>query len=1487
MNKKLLIVIIPLLLTVQLVASKPEGESIYKELYDNINLDNIKYHVKYLSSLDTLFVGYEGYYKAADYIESKFREYGLKVWRHEFKVVVPIDEGSYIIYRKTGEKLRAYAMLPNLVQTCSGRISGELVYVKGYDLQELSGVSLEDKIVLMEYNTYRNWLYLANLGAKAVIFIEPSETDLRQSIAKVLSVPLNFTRVYVTGDVASRLKEIAREGGVIDLVVNMKFKEVVGYNIIGELKGELENDVILMVSHYDSWSAVPGRSLALDDIVSVSSLLEIARIMSKYKHKRTIWFVAFGGHWQALAGPRSFVEDYCFNETVQRGELKLWMAIGIDFSLRGNKTALVDAGYFYSYDGGNRANLLARFRGTLRPLRTGEVSPIERYLARVIEEIYEGRIKLPQLLDSGIVEENIGWWASIQEPYILDTEPFMASGGIGFTFYTGDVFRPERGTTVIPKRSFNYENLKPQIIVALATLYGFANEEDWALNWDEVKASRAFVVSGGATALYTAKGFNYIEGKVVEYSLIQGKYIPVPNAIVVIHRGDPINFPYNVIYTFADKNGTFRIYGSTPNTGIMSPYGGYGSYHVSAYVLDDKGRVIYAPDYGIYGHRRFPSTVLARHEINRIQARVFRVKGRIYLYGLVDPYTVSVRSATRYVNPFSYWASPPTFYITLFKSETLSEPMSFYVSVQPPVAVIFTPRELNKVTLLIKYGALGRIVGLLQEIPISAEVHVHRTIYNIAINLYNISSERYLKLKNSFIEIFLVEETLSHTRKLIDEAKANLIKRDYNGFFSSAIFSWLWSIDSYRNVMAVVFDVANTSAIFFVLLLPFTFFFERLVFHAEGYKRFAVIVSTAILLTVFFSVIHPSTKLASNAYVGFLGVTLGGIFIAIIVLFTEELRSFLKEIRKKLRGEHFIEKGLVPMTTIAFSVALENMRVRKLRTVLVLFTIITTVFSLIALASFSYAISVYDKYPIKYEGEPPYEGLLVKLGIGAPWDLMGQETLSSIQAMVGLRANISPRVWLYPTSRVFSAEGVLMKVKSTHGETYIRALLGLSPTEPMNPLDLGVIYEGKALRWFIEEDKYVCYIPSEIASQLNVDVGDTINVAGIDLRILGIYDEKMYDYYLDIFGDKFTPLNPQRIISLSLETLPEEEFVTLPFGDVIIVPYELALELGGNIASIAITSNDAEYIDSLAWELAAHTAFDVILSKNGEVFMLHRRVISMIRGLEYIAFPLIIGSLNIFITILGSIKERENEIKIYSSLGLSPTGVFALFLVETMTYAFIAIVPGYILGILFNVYLVANDILPPGFSANYTSSAEVYTVSITLLATIAASLYPIMRVSRTVTPSFERKWKIPTKPVGDTWEIPLPFSVTNEKSVKGIIYYLQEFFKGLMIETDQPYIVRALNYDLSKNEIDMVVALKPIESNVTQDVIIRALRVEENKFSFTIIVKRRTGAKLVWKSSNYRFIDAVRKQLLTWRFIGPEKRRRYIMLALKSSTSTS
>ncbi|OYT28699.1 MAG: hypothetical protein B6U94_08295, partial [Thermofilum sp. ex4484_79] len=89
MNKKLLIVIIPLLLTVQLVASKPEGESIYKELYDKINLDNIKYHVKYLSSLDTLFVGYEGYYKAADYIESKFREYGLKVWRHEFKVVVP------------------------------------------------------------------------------------------------------------------------------------------------------------------------------------------------------------------------------------------------------------------------------------------------------------------------------------------------------------------------------------------------------------------------------------------------------------------------------------------------------------------------------------------------------------------------------------------------------------------------------------------------------------------------------------------------------------------------------------------------------------------------------------------------------------------------------------------------------------------------------------------------------------------------------------------------------------------------------------------------------------------------------------------------------------------------------------------------------------------------------------------------------------------------------------------------------------------------------------------------------------------------------------------------------------------------------------------------------------------------------------------------------------------------------------------------------
>ncbi len=1472
--KRSILTIFMLLLVASMLANtvsvagqpKPLNEQTLHGILQKVDLSNIKQHFNALTSFDTRFTGYEGYYMAVDYVKNYLEKtLHLKVILHPFNVVVPLDEGSIIERLDTGEKIQVHALLPNLVQTSSGTIEGELVYY-----EKGSQVDVKDKIVILDYNSGWEWLQMASLGAKAVVFLEPMETNFQEGLSKFLTTPINFTRVYVGREDVTKIKRWGQEHVQVKLTVKMKFEETEAYNVIGILEGDKSDEVIAIASYLDSWSPVPGQAPGIDSAFSTASLLEIARVLSDTKPLRTIWFVFFGGHWQGIEGARAFVRDYYFSEEVQSGNPKIWMLMELDFTPNGRKPALVDEGYFYSYDGGGRINILVRFKWIK--------SMISEY-SKVFSKVVLGQ-ELPtqKIFDDGIVEEQYFWWASIPEPYFLDTEALTICGGLGFTLYTGEVLRPERGVPVYPldKVISNINNIVYQTKFALTIIYGFANEpsENWGISWGDIKGVKYGVSRGSAVALYSAAGFSTLRGKTVEYSMVHGKYVPIGKALVVVHRGGLEKYPYLVIYKFTDEKGNFKVDGLAPYSG-MNYYGGDRGYYFEGYILDDKGRIIYAPDHGLYGTRTMSNYRIITSETVDVLATMFKVESRIYLFDLVDPFTLTRPLSTRHMNPDTTWTSA-SILLTPFKADTLSEPMKYYTVVRETTGVVFLPEEVTRLTLMIKYGPLGQILGLLIDIPVTEETRISNTLLKVSENVYTLTKERYDVLKESFIKVFTIEEALNEARILLENAATSLQSFNYSGEKYGATFGWLWSLKAYFATMSAIRDIVGTSTIFFAILLPFVFFFERLALNFEGYKRFGAFVALSAVLLYIFSLIHPAAKLASNIYVGFVGIILGGIFIIILLLFAEEFRNILKELRRKILGEHFIEKGTISSMLLSFSVAIENMRVRKLRTFLVLLTIAVTVFSLVSLSSFSFVISVYDKQPVSLDQAPQYEGVLLKLGTGEPGTLLDPKIIEDLNNMLGDKAIIAPRVWAYPPTLRNVVQWV---IEANNRTTTIHAILGLSPYDPLNPVKLKT---SDVSFFFTEESKYVCFVPREMAEALGVETGDKIKVNGIELTVLGVYDARIYDKVArDVDGTEITPLNPERLTALFLQELPQEELVPLPSSDLIIVPASLAIEMGGNIASIVVMSNNTSFLINFAENLAAHTSFTTTISLNGEVYHLQYRTINVIRGLEYLIIPLVIGSLNIFITVLGNIKEREREIGIYSALGLSPRGVSALFLVETLTYGFTAVVPGYILGIIFNIYLVSNNLLPPGFSVNYTSSAEVYAIGFTLLATIAGVIYPIYKVSKVVTPSFERKWKITTKPVGDRWEIPLPLSIPSETEAKGILLYLYEYLRALTVESDQPFIVREIGIVPDKQEIRMKVALKPLESNVTQTSIISIYKQEENKFGFVVFVERLTGRKMVWKSSNYRFIDSIRKQLLTWRLISPQKRREYIQKVLK------
>jgi Zn-dependent M28 family amino/carboxypeptidase len=106
------------------------------------------------------------------------------------------------------------------------------------------------------------------------------------------------------------LKRYNKMGGLnIKLEVsNESFKNQTS-NIVAELKGKNEDEIVLIGAHYDCHDDSPG---ALDNGTGVTTLLELARILSQsgVEFEKTIRFVFFGVEEMATVGSSFYVLNH-------------------------------------------------------------------------------------------------------------------------------------------------------------------------------------------------------------------------------------------------------------------------------------------------------------------------------------------------------------------------------------------------------------------------------------------------------------------------------------------------------------------------------------------------------------------------------------------------------------------------------------------------------------------------------------------------------------------------------------------------------------------------------------------------------------------------------------------------------------------------------------------------------------------------------------------------------------------------------------------------------------------------------------------------------------------------------------------------------------------------------------------------------------------------------------------------------------------------
>ncbi|MFW2366768.1 MAG: FtsX-like permease family protein, partial [Desulforhopalus sp.] len=308
MKNGVLLIILPFLLLLQICFPSP-GPAAGGEgpLYET---------VRTLSGFGSRVTGSAGYEKAADYIEERFIELGLEPQTYLYELPVRRFHQAELTFGGRNHTLHPFISNAVTPQTTDGPISAPLYYVGKGNLQDIDGIKIQDSIVLMDFNSARNWQLLPALGAKAVIFLQDPNSRGRIFFnEKEELTPLQFPCFWMTKEQAEQIfgplglssNPVVPE---VRLQTRTTWEKYQAKNIYAVIEGtdpELKNGLLIVEAFFDNEAFVVDNSPGADSAASIATLLETAATLVKHPQKRSVLLLATSGQAQSLAGFRDML----------------------------------------------------------------------------------------------------------------------------------------------------------------------------------------------------------------------------------------------------------------------------------------------------------------------------------------------------------------------------------------------------------------------------------------------------------------------------------------------------------------------------------------------------------------------------------------------------------------------------------------------------------------------------------------------------------------------------------------------------------------------------------------------------------------------------------------------------------------------------------------------------------------------------------------------------------------------------------------------------------------------------------------------------------------------------------------------------------------------------------------------------------------------------------------------------------------------------
>lgn len=1454
--------------------SRGELEVIKEEL-KAVGEDDVRRTLEDLTSWGSRAVGYPGNRKACEYIRKRFEEIGLEdVTVEEFQVTVPVDEGAELEVLSTGEKVPLYCLWPNEVRTPTlpkEGITGELIYGGKGEFRDFNGKQVEGSIVLMDFGCGLNYINARMLGAKAVIFFDGGVVDRKQAEDKFLRVPVDIPRFWAED--GRRLLELARSGGcTVRLRARMEWKKVRTWNVYGYLPGS-DDDLIVLEAYYDAISVVPRLAVGADQACGITALLEVAEVLSRMRPRHPVLFLATSAHFQGLSGISHFLHrhsresGYFRRRIPEDRRIDFRLFVGLDLSSHDGRTAAFSQGTFFyptwatdHFVKNTLAPYALKFKSYSDALFPSEPG---RYI-------------------NAITPPKRTWKDFMSAPLGLDSEMVVFVGKHGITLATPYDIRERVDTPLDRLEYVDISNLTKQIrtiagLISCAALDpGFFPEIKMVIR-DEAHDLKGHIYWWDPKKSFTPN-------------------VPVPGAIVTYQLPEmKTNCGVRrLMVTMADEKGEFKFENIRQRR---------GSIEVRAYKLDDEGRITFAPDMGREGNEMYPINVRNDWWELEMMEVLFRCEA-LSIFDLVDPRYLSALDVLSVLTPDN--ATPVKYGYTFLPQNASQSQKERDIVV---AAVIFgEPGSRLKVLMGtslfgIKYLLTNAPEDLLTN-PISpkdaspevleralgegykvSEGIVTCPAYKVAKDMWVVDDVRLKTLAKYAVKNERIQELHERARRALLRAKEYKDKLQYDKFVASAREAWGLEARGYPDVKATANDTVRGVVFYFALLLPFSFFLERLLFGSTKITR-QVGATATIFVGVFFVLqfVHPAFSLSRSPYVIFQGFVILAMGMVVLALVVSKFNQEMRKMRRTGSGVYEADVGRVSATVAAINLGINNLRRRPLRAGLTATTLILLTFTVLSFTSVRTFIKFYK---LSRPNEPPYQGALIR---DRNWRGLQNSVLEYTRSAFEGEAVVSPRSW-YMAKTIGDKLFLDFYVPSTGKGSFANGVVGFTPQETeITGLDSLLV----AGRWFREGERKVCILPTEMAELVGIrkeEVGKVkIRALGSEFTVIGLIDSKKLNLFKDMDGEKVTPVNTvteQSRLQKALKENPAlqarapiQAFLHLEAGNVILMPYQYVMDIGGTLRSIAIGRFKREDFIPYIEEFMTRVALTMFVGKGDKVVVYSSLGATSLSGVRNLLVPVLIAALIVLNTMLGAIHERQREIGIYSSVGLAPSHIAALFLAEAVVYATLGAVGGYLVGQVVAKILFLKGWLA-GVSLNYSSLSAVWSTVVVMATVLLSTVYPAKKASAMAVPDVTRRWVLP-EPEGDEWRFDFPFTIAGTEVV-GMYMYLARLFdsygEGSIGEfTTQDVRLSAVEHPEGKGyKISLMTWLAPYDLGVSQEVVFHAIPTGKHDiYRIEVHIHRVSGELSSWKRLNRGFLGSLRKHFLVWRTLVPEEKARYI-----------